>query len=197
MHVGDSGDGWSSDSSVVPMMVVGVEEAVKSLRPCRLTKDGNALEAVYGDRLDRGMQTEWLEALMAGGDLGPLGEYLMASYLLSAGIAIGTYQAAAALVRAMPLPLLAILAVAGGIAFHRWVPPETKAKMSDGAMTVANQGWDLLATVSMTYGLAKAQCEAMAPDVPTPEDLARGLPAQAVLTRASMHLLARTRSGAT
>ena len=93
-----------------------------------LTKDGNALEAVYGNSLDMG-QTEWLDALRAGGDLGQLSEYLIAAYLFSARAAVGTYQAAAALVRAMPLPLLALLATAGGLAFHRWVPPRDEGQV--------------------------------------------------------------------
>jgi len=160
-----------------------------------LSKDGAALEAVYGDHLDVTVHTEWLDALRAGGNLGPLGEYLMASYFLSAGIAVGTYEAAAALVRVVPLPLLMLLAAAGGLAFHRWVPPDTKAKMSAGAKTAAREGWDVLQTVLLTYASAKAQFEALAPDPPTPEDLAEGMPAQALLTRASMHCLARSRSG--
>ena len=51
----------------------------------------------------------------------------------------------------------------------------------------------MLETVLMTYGLAKAQCEALAPGPPT-QQISQQTAAQSVLARAMLHRLARSRA---
>lgn len=159
-----------------------------------LSADRKSLRAVYGPDLDYEAHCEWLDVLRAGGDLGPLGDYLTASYLLTAGIAVGAYETIRSLLRVIPWQYVAIAVVAGAAAFHVLVPPERKAAILAGTKIVLREGWELLQVIVMNYVEAKARIDAMAPTTLLGE-LSVGLSSQAALERACIHDLARCRAG--
>ena len=73
-----------------------------------LTKDHNLLYAVYGPTWDVTAHGEWLNTLRAGGDTGPLGEVIMAGYMLVAGVTVGTVRLVAKLVELFGWPLVGV-----------------------------------------------------------------------------------------
>ena len=106
-----------------------------------LSKDENLLRAVYGDDHDFQAHGEWLDTLRAGGDTGPLGEFFLTGYLLTAGTAVGTYGLIAKLVEVLGWPLTIGLAGLGALGVHLFASDETKAKVANGLKTAAAEGW--------------------------------------------------------
>jgi predicted nucleic acid-binding protein len=157
-----------------------------------LSKDKNLLRAVYGDQHDIVAHGEWLDTLRAGGDAGPLGEFLMAGYMLTAGIGIGSYRLIARTVKVFGWALTVTFAGLGTLGVRFLATPETKAKVMTGVKTVTAEGWELLQTVLLSLGEAQTQVEAMAPKSAPFRD---GYVAEDVLTRVCIHNVARARSG--
>jgi hypothetical protein len=158
-----------------------------------LSHDEKLLRAVYGNDFDCKSHGEWLEALRAGGDLGPLGEFVGAGYALTAGVAIGTYSLAAKVVEVIGWSWALLIAGAGAVAFHVLASPETKAKMAQGAKTAAVETWELLQALFATAGQAIGEIEAIRPhSAPLREGSYKP---EAVLTRMALHTVARARLG--
>jgi hypothetical protein len=157
-----------------------------------LSQDGNLLKAVFGVDFDCAAHGEWLEALRAGGDLGPLGDFVNAGYILTASAALGTYTLGAKMVEFFGWPVTLLLVGAGALGFHYLASPETKAKVGRGITTAASEGWELLQALAVTYGQALAEIEALAPGS---DPYRGGYDAEGVLRRKCLHTVARARSG--
>jgi hypothetical protein len=158
-----------------------------------LSTDANLLRAVYGHDFDWVAHAEWLAALRAGGDLGPLGEFLNSAYLLTGGIAMGTLGLVARAVEVFGWPVTLLVLGAGALGFHLLASEETKAKMLRTMKKGAAEGWELLQALAATSGQALAEMESLAPgSVPVRPG---NYDADALLHRACLHTVARARSG--
>jgi hypothetical protein len=157
-----------------------------------LSQDGKLLKAVYGHDFDCAAHGEWLEALRAGGDLGPLGDFVNAGYMLTASAALGTCSLGAKMVEFFGWPVALLLVGAGALGFHFLASPETKAKVGRGIKTAATESWELLQALAVTYGQARAEIEALAPGS---DPYRGGYATGGVLRRKCLHTVARARSG--
>jgi predicted nucleic acid-binding protein len=156
-----------------------------------LSHDEKLLRAVYGHDFDCKAHGEWLKALRAGGDLGPLGEFISAGYLLSAGVAVGVYSLVVKLVELIGWPLTLMLAGAGAAGFHFFASPETKAKVAQGSKTAALEGWELLQALLATSGQAIGEIEGLRPrSAPLREG---SYDPAAMLRRVALYTVARAR----
>lgn len=158
-----------------------------------LSTDANLLRAVYGYDFDCVAHAEWLAALRAGGDLGPLGQFLNSAYLLTGGLAMGTLGLVAHAVEVFGWPLTLLAVGAGALGIHLLASQETKAKVLRTMKTGAVEGWELLQALAVTSGQALAEIESLAPGSrPIRSGPYDGC---ALLHRACLHTVARARSG--
>lgn len=155
-----------------------------------LTKDHNLMRAVYGPTWDVAAHGEWLDTLRAGGDTGPLGEIIMAGYLLVTGVTVGTYRLVAKLVELFGWPLVGAAGAVGALVARHILSPSTKTKIVEGTKTALIEGIDLLGTMATSYTGAQAQVTTMAPGSSPQRPGAAG---DGVLHRACLHDLARAR----
>jgi hypothetical protein len=181
-------DEMLGDPDDVPTAVLGL-----LLDAPVLSHDEKLLRAVYGNDFDCKAHGEWLNALRAGGDLGPLGEFVNAGYALTAGVAVGTYGLVAKVVEVVGWPWALLIAGAGTVGFHVFASPESKARMAQGAKTAAREAWELLQALLATSGQAIGMIESMRPhSAPLREG---SCDPEVVLKRMAVYTVARARTG--
>jgi predicted nucleic acid-binding protein len=73
-----------------------------------LSKDASPLRAVYGEGVDHLAHAHWLHALSAGGDLGPLSQYMQTASMAMFALGYGIYAGVRGLARRIPLPWLMV-----------------------------------------------------------------------------------------
>ena len=155
-----------------------------------LSHDEDLLRAVYGADYDFKAHGQWLEALRAGGDLGPFGGFINAGYLLTASAAVGTCGLIAKAAETLGWPLTLLIAGAGAASFYFFASPEAKAKIAGVVKAAALEGWELLQALGVTYAQARMEVEAMAPGSPP---FREGYDPDGVLLRVCLHAVARSR----
>ena len=158
-----------------------------------LSQDEKLLRAVYGHDFNCKAHGEWLEALRAGGDLGPLGDFLNAAYFLTAGVGMGAYALVAKSVELFGWPLTLIVFGAGAVGFHLLASDEIKTKVWSGLKKGASDGLEFLQALLVTAGHARAEIDALRPGS-APMRFGTNDP-DALLRRVCLHAVARARSG--
>lgn len=155
-----------------------------------LSKDRKAVAAVYGE-IDYSLHVRWLDALGAGGDLGPLGQVLQATVLLGGGLGVAGVHAVRSLLGTIPGPWLLLLASLGAAGYVRLVPTETKEKIASGVMAASRVAFEIVGDLCMNFGEAQAQFKELAAPSCDPASFGEALTAEAALTRACLFHLAR------
>jgi predicted nucleic acid-binding protein len=156
-----------------------------------LSRDGKPLEAVYGPGFDKETHIEWLNALRAGGDLGPLGQYLQLStnliVLLGKGV-IGGLRAAAGRWSWSA----ALLAIAGcGAVVSLLAPADLRKRIGSGIGTVLEVSLTFMAGVTAAHQRAEEQFRTLAAPSPSDERILADLAPQASIGRLCLRELAR------
>lgn len=160
-----------------------------------LSRDGKPIEAVYGTDFDKEAHQEWLDALKAGGDLGPLGQYLHLStnliVLLAKG-AIGGLRAASARWSWSTV----ILAIAGSGAFAALLAPADKRRQIGSALGGAlDAGLTFFVGIGGAHRRAEEQFGTLAAPSPSDERILTDLSPRAAIGRLCLRELARVPEG--
>jgi predicted nucleic acid-binding protein len=160
-----------------------------------LSRDTKPVEAVYGPDFDKEAHQEWLDALKAGGDLGPLGQYLHLStnliVLLGRG-AIGGLRAASA---RWSWPTL-ILAIAGSGALAALFAPADKRRQIGSALgTALDAGLTFFVGIGAAHRRAEEQFGTLAAPSPSDEQILTDLPPHAAIGRLCLRELAQAPEG--
>jgi hypothetical protein len=153
-----------------------------------LTEDGPARLAVYGVDLEPDERRKWLERLRCGGDAGELWKLILAATAVPTLAVTGLWNLGRWLYERSPWALAAALGPA--VFFAMKAKPESYrrlgAMLHDSAMYFADG-------VIVPYNESIARFNAMAPPIPSWEELTSTNPRDAVLMRACLHKLARSR----
>ena len=160
-----------------------------------LSKDKNALRAVYGDAFDYDRHVNWLDALRAGGDLGPLGSLIQVSSMFIAGLGVGSYRGIKALARQVPWSWLLFGSVVSVSVVNHLLPEVRKQHVLSVAGNVLGFAGRAFAEVSALHSAARTQFEALSPAPPQWADPPATLGTEATLERACLHTLARSPNG--
>lgn len=160
-----------------------------------LSKDKNALRAVYGDAFDYERHVNWLDALRAGGDLGPLGGLIQVSSMFIAGLGVGSYKGIKTLARHVPWSWLLFGGVIGVSVVNHLLPELRKQRALSVVGNVLGLAGRAFVEISALHGAARTQFKALSPAAPQWSDLAAALGREATLARACLHTLARSPSG--
>lgn len=160
-----------------------------------MSKDKNALRAVYGDAFDYEGHVNWLDALRAGGDLGPLGGLIQVSSMFIAGLGVGSYKGIKALARHVPWSWLLFGGVIGGSVVNHLLPEVRKQRALSVVGNALGLAGRAFVEVSALHGAARTQFEGLSPDGPQWVDLAAALGSEATLARVCLHTLARSPRG--
>lgn len=153
-----------------------------------LTEDGPARLAVYGVDLEPDERRKWLEPLRCGGDAGELWKLILTATAVPTLAVTGLWNLGRWLYARSPWVLAAALGPAAFFAMK--AKPESYrrlgAMLHDSAMYFAE-------SVIVPYNESIARFNAMAPPTPSWEEITSTNPRDAVLMRACLHKLARSR----
>ncbi len=156
-----------------------------------LSKDRNALRAVYGAEFDHVAHTQWLGALAAGGDLGPLSTYLQLSSTAIVGAGKAGVAVFRALARRVPWPwLLAIGAGAVGLA-SLVLEPAARREIRAGIGRILLGAIELVGEISALHSAAQREFATLAAPAPCWGEIAAGLASDLQLSRLCLHEFAR------
>lgn len=155
-----------------------------------LSRDGKPLDAVYGSGFDKKAHMEWLNALRAGGDLGPLGQYLQLGTnliaLLGKGV-IGGLRAAAGRWSWSAV----LLTVAGcGTVVASLAPADLRKRIRSGIGTVLEVSLTFFAGITAAHRRAEEQFRTLAAPAPSDERILADLVPQASIGRLCLRELA-------
>jgi predicted nucleic acid-binding protein len=158
-----------------------------------LSKDASPLRAVYGDGFDHVAHARWLRALAAGGDLGPLSQYMQTASMATFAVGYGIYAAVKGLARRVSLPWLVGSAVATALG-SLLISPEEKqrARMTAGRFLAG--ALELFGEIMKLHSAAKRQFDTLAAPRPSWDDVANEVGGNRVLMRYSLYELARSPS---
>jgi predicted nucleic acid-binding protein len=131
-----------------------------------LSKDKRPLRAVYGDDFDRIAHIEWLSALRAGGDLGPLGEFSYLSTRLVSATGYGIFHGIRALVRNVPWQNLVIGGALVALGSRALVDVETRKRIAKTSGHALIQALELFVGVNRAHASAERQYRTLAAAAP-------------------------------
>jgi predicted nucleic acid-binding protein len=157
-----------------------------------LSEDKVARQAVYGSRFTNEEIQKWVNVLKAGGDAGILGLLLEAVAMLTGLVGASVWGVFDKLTRNLKPWIRLLIAVAGvgaGGYFYRRLPEERRAGYRDRFIDVLEEA----VAFGSEYVAATARFDWALPDVPDWSALAGERPPVAVLTRACLHTLARSK----
>lgn len=160
-----------------------------------LSRDGKPLEAVYGTDFDKEAHKQWLNALKAGGDLGPLGQYVQMTTKLVAllgGGAIAGMRAAAS--RWSWVTVLASVAGSGALA-ALLIPADARRSIRSRVRSALGSGLTFFAGINSAHQLAEEQFRTLAAPAPSDENLLTDLAPTAAIGRLCLRELARAPAG--
>ena len=159
-----------------------------------LSKDASPLRAVYGEGFDHLAHANWLHALSAGGDLGPLSQYMQMASMTMFALGYGLYAGVRGLARRVPLPWLVVGgAVAIGLG-SLFIPPADKRRARTTAGSFLAGSLQLVGEIAMSHSAAKRQFDTLAAPRPSWEDVAHEVGGDRALMRYSLYHLARSSS---
>lgn len=159
-----------------------------------LSKDQSPLTAVYGVDFDHIAHANWLTQLRAGGDLGPLGQFLHLACTFSAGVGIGTYSGVRTLATKVPWPWLLVGGLATAGVFNAGVAAQARRRIRSALASGLKAVVLTLADLAEMHEAARAEFESLRPQTaPWADSLALGN-GDAAVTRACLTTLARSPS---
>jgi predicted nucleic acid-binding protein len=156
-----------------------------------LSRDGKPLEAVYGTDFDKEAHKRWLDALKAGGDLGPLGQYMQLTtnlVVVLGGGAIAGIRAAAS--RWSWLTVLASVAGSGALA-ALLIPADARRSIRSRVGGVLGSGATFIAGINSAHQRAEEQFRTLAAPAPSDETLLTDLMPSAAIGRLCLRELSR------
>jgi predicted nucleic acid-binding protein len=157
-----------------------------------LSRDRNPLRAVYGPEVNHVSHAQWLGALAAGGDLGPLSVYLQMSTMAIYGLGKASVSAFRALAQRVPWEwIVAAGAGTAGLA-SLLLEPATKRRLGAGVGQVLGSAVELFGEISVLHSGAQRQFATLAAPTPSWDDIADDLTAEQCLRRSCLHALARS-----
>jgi hypothetical protein len=152
-----------------------------------LSKDHKPLYAVYGDDVDFDRHTEWLTIIQGGSDSSKAGELSLSA---GTGLTVATASLFTALKwiweNVSPLAVFALAGV-GGYALYK-ASPETRRKILDTGSTAL----DTMSQIYDWYQTTVASFLAVAPQIPSWDELAMTNTPDSVLARSCLHTLTRS-----
>jgi predicted nucleic acid-binding protein len=159
-----------------------------------LSKDASPLRAVYGEGFDHLAHAHWLRALSAGGDLGPLSQYMQTASMAMFALGYGIYAGVRGLACRIPLPWLVVGgAVAIGLG-SLFIPPASKQRARTTAGSFFAGSLELLGEIAMLHSAAKRQFDTLAAPRPSWEDVTNEVGGNRALMRHALYHLARSPS---
>jgi predicted nucleic acid-binding protein len=161
-----------------------------------LSKDNNALRAVYGEDFDRTARKQWLGALAAGGDLGPLGTYMRLMGLAVAGPIYLAYTGTKALGRRYDWQLVGLVSLGIGLALIAYVPVTRWRRIRASAWRVLEPALLFFAEALAVEATARAQFQSLTSPKPAWSDVVAEIGATRALTRKCLYELARCQDSA-
>jgi hypothetical protein len=174
----------ASGSADVPSI-----KLVLALRALYVSKDVRALEAAYGDA-SLVEHEEWLEHLRAGGDAAELMRMLNFAGVLGELSGIGLYNGARRVQDALGPLGLALLALAGVVAWQ-WVRDPGRQGLRDGVLRLGECALAMYANQQE----AEQKLDRALPAAPAWSDLARTTDRDSLIGRACLYTLAREPQG--
>lgn len=163
-----------------------------------LCRDKKPLKAVYGPDLDFARHTAWLDALRGGGDLGPLGQYMVVGGVLVSGTGRAPVTSLRALARRWSWPSVLSFA-AGRLALGGLIlDSSTRSRLRQKFGPPLWSATELVVGLIDAYRHAEDEFRKLSAPAPISDDLLATLPPGPALGRLCLYTprpLARRHSG--
>lgn len=155
-----------------------------------LSRDADALQAVYGCDADRLDNSKWLERLKAGGDAAELAGLLHGTGTVGYMAAAGVFTGGRRLYQAGGLPGLGLM-VAAGYGAWRWIRHPSREGIRNGL----GQFMALVGEIAEHENARQGHFDAALPQAPLQEELLASTTHEAVVGRACIFALVRAPRG--